>query len=106
MRRKVVYTVVDIMMTALLPVLLAYSLVGETLHEIAGSMMLVLFITHHAVNRKATDAMFKGRQTPARLFSTTVNRTSFVFSGKKPLFHEMARLKKNYEKDVKQVLTT
>ena len=42
---------VDVLMTALLPCLMAYSLIGETFHEIAGVAMLALFITHHGLNR-------------------------------------------------------
>ena len=65
-------------MTAALPVLMAYSLVGETLHEIVGSVMLALFITHHILNRKATVSMFKGKQTPARIVNTALNIILFV----------------------------
>lgn len=54
-------------MIAALPLLMAYSLVGETLHEIVGSAMLVIFITHHILNRQSTAAMFKGKQTPVRI---------------------------------------
>ena len=78
MKKKTVKTILDIMMIAALPVLMAYSLVGETLHEIVGTGMLVLFITHHILNRKATAAMFKGKQTPARIVNTALNIILFV----------------------------
>ena len=78
MKKKTVKTILDILMTAALPVLMAYSLVGETLHEIVGSAMLVLFITHHILNRKATATMFKGKQTPARVFNTALNIILFA----------------------------
>ena len=65
-------------MTALLPVLMAYSLAGETLHEIVGTAMLALFIVHHILNRKATAAMFNGRQTPVRILNTIVNLLLFA----------------------------
>ena len=65
-------------MTAALPMLMAYSLVGETLHEITGSAMLVSFITHHILNRKSTAAMFKGKQTPARIVNTALNIILFA----------------------------
>ena len=67
MKRKTVKTILDILMIAALPLLMAYSLVGETLHEIVGSAMLVIFITHHILNRQSTAAMFKGKQTPVRI---------------------------------------
>jgi hypothetical protein len=78
MKKKTVKTIIDILMTAALPVLMAYSLVGETLHEIVGSVMLALFITHHILNRKATVSMFKGKQTPARIVNTALNIILFV----------------------------
>ena len=51
MKKKNVKTILDIFMTAALPVLMTYSLAGETLHEIVGTAMLVVFITHHILNR-------------------------------------------------------
>ena len=65
-------------MTDALPVLMAYSLAGEMLHEIVGTTMLVLFITHHILNRKATTAMFKGKQTSVRILNTVVNLLLFA----------------------------
>ena len=78
MNKKTVKTILDILMTAALPVLMAYSLAGETFHEITGSVMLVIFITHHILNRKATVAMFKGKQTPARIVNTALNIILFA----------------------------
>ena len=78
MKKKTVKIILDILMVAALPVLMAYSLVGETLHEIVGTGMLVLFITHHILNRKATAAMFKGKQSPVRVLNTAVNLLLFV----------------------------
>ena len=78
MKKKTLKTILDILMTAALPVLMAYSLAGETLHEIVGTAMLALFITHHVLNRKATAAMFKGKQAPARILNTTVNSLLFA----------------------------
>lgn len=78
MSRKTVKTAFDVLMTAALPVLMAYSLAGETLHEIIGTAMLALFIAHHVLNRKATAAMFKGKQTPVRILGTVVNLLLFA----------------------------
>ena len=44
--------IIDILMTMLLLVLMAYSLVGEQVHEILGVLMFGLFIAHHVINRK------------------------------------------------------
>ena len=64
---------VDAAMTALLPCLMAYSLIGETFHEIAGVAMLVLFIAHHILNRAWFKGLFRGRYSPYRAFTTAVN---------------------------------
>ena len=78
MKRKTVKTILDILMTSALPVLMAYSLVGETLHEIVGTAMLALFILHHVLNRRSTAAMFKGRQTAVRIVNTVLNIILFA----------------------------
>ena len=65
-------------MTAALPVLMAYSLVGETLHEIVGTAMLALFILHHILNRRSTAAMFRGKQTAVRIVNTVLNIILFA----------------------------
>ena len=78
MKKKNVKIILDILMIAALPMLMAYSLVGETLHEIVGTAMFVLFIAHHILNRKSTAAMFKGKQTPARAVNTALNIILFA----------------------------
>ena len=77
-KKKTLRAAIDILMVALLPVLMAYSLVGELLHEIAGTLMLALFIAHHILNHRATAAMFRDRQTPERVFGTVVNLLLFA----------------------------
>ena len=54
----------DIAMTVLMPLLMAYSLIGETFHEIIGTLIFILFIIHHVLNRKWSGALFKGRYNP------------------------------------------
>ena len=78
MKKKTVKTIIDILMTAALPVLMAYSLVGETLHEIVGTAMLALFILHHILNRRSTAAMFRGKQTAVRIVNTVLNIILFA----------------------------
>ena len=78
MKQKTVKTILDAVMAGALPVMMAYSLAGETLHEIVGTVMLALFIAHHVLNRKATAAMFKGKQTPVCMLGTVVNLLLFV----------------------------
>ena len=69
----------DIVMAALMPVLMAYSLVGEALHEIVGSVIFILFIVHQVLNRKWYGAAFKGKYTPRRIFQTVLNASLLVF---------------------------
>ena len=52
---------------------MAYSLIGETFHEAAGTAVFALFIAHHAANRKWYGALFKGKFTAARVFRTVLN---------------------------------
>lgn len=78
MKKNTLKTILDILMTAALPVLMAYSLAGETLHEMIGSALLVIFITHHIMNCKSTAAMFKGKQNPVRIINTALNLILFA----------------------------
>ena len=52
MAKKRIRIIVDIAMTVSLPMLMAYSLIGESFHEIIGTLMFALFILHHVLNRK------------------------------------------------------
>lgn len=78
MKKKTVKTILDILMITALPVLMAYSLAGEMLHEIIGTAMLALFITHHILNRKATATMFIGKQSPQRALNAVINILLFA----------------------------
>lgn len=64
---------VDILMVVLLPLLMAYSLIGETFHEAAGTAMLVLFIMHLISHRKWWKAIPKGKYTSYRTFITVLD---------------------------------
>ena len=71
--------IIDISMTVLLPILMAYSLIGEKFHEIAGTAIFVLFIIHHILNRKWYGALFKGKYNSRRIFQTVLNMLLFIF---------------------------
>ena len=71
--------IVDILMTATLLLLMAYSLVyggnpavGEAVHEWLGTGMFVLFVLHHFLNRKWGLSIHKGKYTPYRVVQTTL----------------------------------
>ncbi len=77
--------IIDISMTVMLPLLMAYSLIGEKFHEIAGTLMLVLFITHHILNRGWYKSLFKGKYSARRIFQTLLNMLLLVFMILQPL---------------------
>ena len=71
--KKRIQLIIDITMTVLLPLLMAYSLIGEAFHEVVGTAIFVLFIVHHILNRKWYGALFKGKYTARRVFQTVLN---------------------------------
>lgn len=77
--------ILDIAMTVLMPILMAYSLIGEMFHEIAGTLIFILFIIHHVLNRKWFGALFKGRYSPERIFRTVIDLSLFLFMILQPL---------------------
>ena len=76
---------IDILMVILLPLLMAYSLIGENIHEVLGVCMSVLFIAHHVINRKWWTGLFKGRYNAVRILNTAVNLFLAVFMILQPL---------------------
>ena len=64
---------VDLSMTALLPVLMAYQLVGEAAHEWLGIIMGLLFAGHHLLNRHWHKSLFKGKYTALRGLGTAID---------------------------------
>lgn len=65
--------VLDCLMVILLPLLMAYSLVGEEVHEWLGVATLLLFLGHHGLNWHWYPTLLKGRWTAARVFQAAVN---------------------------------
>ena len=66
-------------MVVLLPMLMAYSLIGEKFHEIIGTAMFALFIVHHVMNRKWYTALPKGKWSSRRIFQTVLDFLLLVF---------------------------
>lgn len=71
--------IIAISMTVLLPLLMAYSLIGEAFHEVVGTAIFLLFIVHHILNRKWYGALFKGRYNTRRIFQTVLDLVLLVF---------------------------
>lgn len=65
--------IVDVLMLAVMPVLMAYMLAGEVLHEWIGTGILILFILHHVLNFHWIKNLFRGKYTLSRIVKTIVN---------------------------------
>lgn len=64
---------IDVLMSILLLLLMAYQVIGEFWHEVCGGMMLALFFAHHALNIRWYGNLFKGRYTAQRMIGTVLN---------------------------------
>ncbi len=60
-------------MLILLPLLMAYSLVGEAAHEWLGIAIFALFVLHHIINFAWLKTLFKGRYSAYRIYMTVIN---------------------------------
>ena len=68
----------DIALTLLLGVQMAYSLVGEVSHEITGLCMIALLALHHALNGGFHRRLFRGKYTPYRIALTAIDGVMLV----------------------------
>lgn len=76
---------IDALMVTFLPMQMAYSMIGEAFHEVAGTIMFVLFLLHLWFHRKWWKALTKGRYTPYRIFITVLNIALLVLMFMQPL---------------------
>lgn len=72
-KKLVCKIIVDVLMLAVMPVLMAYMLAGEVLHEWIGTGILILFILHHVLNFHWIKNLFRGKYTLSRIVKTIVN---------------------------------
>ena len=77
-RKAKIKMCVDLAMTAALPVLMCYFIVGETAHEVIGVTMFCLFIAHHILNFGWIKTLFKGKYDLRRSVNTAVNALVFL----------------------------
>lgn len=79
--------IVDILLTICLMLQMSMQITEQEFHEYSGMLMFVLFLVHQFLNRRWYGALFKGKYTLLRSFSTLINFSlliSFVltaFSG-------------------------
>ena len=85
MTDKRIRMVIDIAMAVLLPLLMAYSLIGEEFHEIAGTIMIGLFVAHLTLNRRWYKAVPKGKYNALRTFRTALDFVLLFFMVMQPL---------------------
>ncbi len=72
-------------MAVLLLLLMAYSLVGEKFHEIAGTAAFCLFLLHHCRRRAWYRFFLRGFYPPVRLFNTALDLLLLVWTVLQPL---------------------
>lgn len=75
----------DIILMAFMPLLMAYSLIGETFHEAAGMLAFLLFAFQQILHARWYRRLLRGRYTPYRILSTAVNLLLAVFMVLLPL---------------------
>lgn len=76
--KQIAKIITDILMTFLLLLLMARSLVGETAHEWMGIGMFALFVLHHTLNNRWNHSILKGRYTPFRILQTVLVALALV----------------------------
>lgn len=69
-KQTVIKIVVDLILTVLLMLLMAFELIGREAHEWLGVGMFAVFVVHHILNRKWTAHLLKGNYTPFRAVQT------------------------------------
>ena len=70
--KQIIRMAVDIGMTVLLLLLMAFMLTGQKAHEWLGAAELVLFIAHHVLNARWLKNIGRGKYTPFRLLQTVL----------------------------------
>ena len=72
-RLMVIRLGVDLSMTVLMVVAMAYQVTGNMIHELVGTALLGLFILHNIFNRKWYKAIFSGKYNVRRILGVVVN---------------------------------
>lgn len=64
---------IDLCMTVLLLLLMAFQITGQKFHEWFGAGMLILFLAHNILNDKWYRNLLKGKYSLARVLQTAIN---------------------------------
>lgn len=73
MKKRKWKMIIDIAMVVCLPILMAYQLVGEALHEWTGMLMSALLLTHQCLNTGWHKNLLRGRWNSMRIVGTGLN---------------------------------
>ena len=74
MNRKLKFKIsIDIIMTILMLLQMAYQLTGNLFHEVTGVTLFVLFLVHNILNIKWYKSFYKGKYNLRRIISTMTN---------------------------------
>jgi hypothetical protein len=65
--------VIDLSMTFLMLIAMAYHITGNTIHELVGVILFLLFIAHNILNQRWYKTIFKGKHNVRRILSIVVN---------------------------------
>lgn len=63
----------DLVMTVLMLIAMAYYITGNTIHEVIGVVVLLLFIVHNYLNRRWYKAILKGKHNFRRILQIVLN---------------------------------
>ncbi|MEE0875045.1 MAG: cytochrome b/b6 domain-containing protein [Ruminococcus sp.] len=84
-KKKTANIIIDLSMVVLMPLLMAYSLIGEEFHEIIGTLIFILFIVHHILHLKWWKAIPHGKYNVYRIFITAFNFILLIVMFLQPL---------------------
>ncbi len=71
--KTIIKRVIDIALTVILLLLMAFQVTEQLAHEWLGISMFALTIVHQVLNRRFYAAIFKGKYSPLRIFQLIVN---------------------------------
>lgn len=71
--KKYLRRILDAVMVLVMPVLMAYSLVGEAFHEWMGVAITIAFLVHHILNYHWIKGISKGHYSVSRFVNLVVN---------------------------------
>ncbi len=77
-KKQQIKIIVDILMTLALFFLMGYHFWGEKAHEVAGTVIFILFVMHHVLNRNWYKNLFSGKYSLFRIFQLIINAAVFL----------------------------